>query len=178
MHPTTLIKNDLIWNKISKLFNYVISSYLQLLEDKKLVSTPNKVVILLLVFYTETTTYIMEQSADAHCPVWITIELLQKAVRSYKNDDSLKVENFAIKSGFSEHFASVMVQCKIDYRSVNSKHETLHVVIKAKPIAEGVERIECEGPMFENEIKMYTTTLPAFKRLFKRFGMNDDLTPE
>lgn len=118
----------------------------------------------------------MEQSADVHGPVWITIELLQKAVRSYKSDDSLKVDDFAIKSGFSEHFASVMVQCKIDYRSVNSKQETLHVVIKAKPIAEGVERIE--GPMFENEIKMYTTTLPAFKRLFKRFGMNDDLTPE
>lgn len=120
----------------------------------------------------------MQQSTDVCCPEWITIELLQKAVRSYENDDSLEVQDFTVKSGFSEHFASVMFQCKIDYKSVNSERKTLHAILKARQITEGLKTIACEGPLFENEIRMYTSTLPAFKRLFERSGLNIDLAPE
>ncbi|XP_037030046.1 uncharacterized protein LOC119069927 [Bradysia coprophila] len=119
----------------------------------------------------------MQQPANA-CPEWVTIELLRKAVRSYKNDDTFEVNDFSVKSGFSEHFASVMLQCKIDCKSVNTERETLNVVVKARQIIEGLKAIACEEAMFENEIRMYTSTLPAFNRLFARFGMNIDLAPE
>lgn len=120
----------------------------------------------------------MEKPAANACPKWVTIQLLQKVVRSYKKDDSFDVEDFSVKSDFNEHFASVLFQCKINCKSENSQRETLNVIVKARQITDGMTTISCEAPMFENEIRMYTSTLPAFNRLFARFGMNIDLAPE
>lgn len=111
-------------------------------------------------------------------PEWINIAFLQKAIRSYKNDDSIEIIDFSIKSGFSEHIASVMFQCKIEFKSFNSKCETLHVVVKASPINDGIKSIATEGPLFENEIEMYTSTIPAFRQLYERSGIKIDLAPE
>ncbi len=112
------------------------------------------------------------------CPEWINVELLENAARRYKNDDSVEVEDFVVKSGFSEHLASVMFQCRIHLKLLGAKHETLNVVVKANPITDGLEAAASEGPLFENETRMYTSTIPAFEQLYKRFGMKIDLAPE
>lgn len=119
----------------------------------------------------------MQQPANVS-PEWINVALLQKAIRSYRNDDSIEIIDFSIKSGFSEHIASAMFQCKIDFKSFNSKCETLNVVVKARPITDGIKLIAAEGPLFVNEIKMYTNTIPAFHQLYERSGIKIDLAPE
>lgn len=113
-------------------------------------------------------------------PEWITIDLLQQAIRSYRNDDLIEVVDYAVKSGFDEHIASVMYSCRIDLKHPNdaSSSETLDVIIKARPVTDGLVNVASEGPLFENEIRMYTETIPAFNKLFRRFGMeNIDLGP-
>lgn len=119
------------------------------------------------------------QQEEEVIPEWITVKLLRRAIRSYKNDDSVEVEDFFIKSGFCEHVASALFQCRIDLKYANSKCETLNVIVKARPtIVGGLKSIASEGPLFENEIRMYSNTLPEFNNLFKRVGLNIDLAPE
>lgn len=109
-------------------------------------------------------------------PEWLNVELLQKAVRNYKNDYNVQIKDFSIQSGFSEHIASEMFQCKIDFESCNSsKCETLNVVIKARSTT---NEVAADGPLFENEIQIYTNTIPLIHRLFERNGIKINLAPE
>lgn len=112
-------------------------------------------------------------------PEWINVTLLRRAIQSYKNDESIEVTDFSIKSTFTEHIASEMYKCSIDFQSSNAKKcETLNVIVKAEPIVDGIEKVATVGPLFENEIKMYTSTLPAISRLYERFGIKIDFAPE
>lgn len=119
------------------------------------------------------------QKSENISPDWINFEFLQKAIRIYKNDDSVEVQDFKIKSGsgFTEHIASTMFQCKIDFNYSNCERETLHIVIKASPVV-GLERMVTNGPLFENEMKMYRNTIPAIHQLYGRSGLNINLAPE
>lgn len=112
-------------------------------------------------------------------PDWMNVVLLQNAIRSYKNNDCVEITDFLIKSAFSEHIASTMFQCSIDFKSPSSKRETLNVVIKAKPTSDDeFVAIASKGPVFENEINIYTSTIPAFHQFFDRFGIKIDMAPE
>ena len=115
-------------------------------------------------------------------PEWLTDNLLQVALKSYKHDDTVKVLNFDVRSGFSEHFGSVMFQSKIEFKS--SKHpksepETLNVVIKAEPAGDALNsKIVAGGPLFETEVRMYKETLPAIHLLLERSGLKVEVSPE
>lgn len=115
-------------------------------------------------------------------PEWLDKSFLQMALRSYRNDDSVEVLNFTIKSSFCEHFASTMFQSKIDFKS--SKYpkpdpESLSVVIKVKPVIEDLRmEVVSSGPLFETEICMYKETIPAINNLFERSGMKVVMGPE
>ncbi|KAJ6632788.1 hypothetical protein Bhyg_15948 [Pseudolycoriella hygida] len=108
---------------------------------------------------------------------WITSTLFEKAIASYKNEETIKIQDFIIETGFGEHLASTIFRCKIDFTSSNSENETLHVVVKAHP-TDTDGRATFEGPLFQNEIRMYTSTLPAFHQLYERFGVKVDFAPE
>lgn len=120
------------------------------------------------------------QKPEKASPNWINVKFLQKAIRIYKNDDSMEVKDYAINSVLADHIASTMFRCRIDFKS--STHstcelETLNVVIKAQP-TEGIESVATEGPLFETEIRMYRITIPAIHQLYKRFGVNINFAPE
>lgn len=110
---------------------------------------------------------------------WINNEFLQSITRRYKNDNTVEVITYKTKPTFKEHFASIMFPCQIDFKSFNSEIQTLHVVIKASPKNETGKRITfTDGPLFDNEISMYTRTIPAIDRLFELAGFGIKLAPE
>lgn len=108
---------------------------------------------------------------------WLTKSFLTKAIQSYKKDHSVEVLNFTINDGFSEHFCSSMVQCKIEFSSSKTESETLSVVIKMLPTGADKSVIEVE-PYFKTEIKMYKDVIPALTELLKRSGIEVELGPE
>lgn len=75
-----------------------------------------------------------------------------------------------------------MFQSRIDFKSTKhpkSEPETLSVVIKAKPVGDELKsKLLGDGPMFENEIRMYKETLPAIHQLFERSGLKAEVAPE
>jgi Ecdysteroid kinase-like family len=120
------------------------------------------------------------QHVEESVPEWLDNSFLQKAMRSYRRDDTIEVLSFTMKTGFSEHFASTMFQSQIVFKS--SKYpepQTLNVVIKAKPVNEGLKmKVVSGGPLFETEIRMYNETIPAIHQLFERSGLKVELGPE
>ena len=119
------------------------------------------------------------QSQEEKTPEWLDNIFLRKALQSYKRDESIEVVDFIISTGFSEHFASTMYQCKVNFRSVESGEATLNVVIKAKPVNDGLKmNVVAGGPLFETEIRMYSETIPAIHHLFERNGINLKFGPE
>lgn len=109
-------------------------------------------------------------------------ELLEKALKSYKNDDTIEVVNFEISPAFGEHFGSQMLRSKVDFKSAkfSSQREvqSIAVVIKIKPPSDSTLAEVVEGPLFETEIDMYKNVLPAFDELYKRNGINIEFGPE
>lgn len=116
---------------------------------------------------------------EVKAPAWIDQSFIEKAIKFYRTDDSIQILSFNIKKSFSEHFASAMFCSEIIFKSTGSESETINVVIKVKPIDEGLKaEIVDGGPLFENEIKMYQETLPAMEKLLKKSGMAVELAPE
>lgn len=111
---------------------------------------------------------------------WVTAQFLERALKSYRRDDTVQVLNFRVDSSFSEHFSSQMFSCEIMFKSSHCSTETLKVVIKAYPANNDViAPIIAESPIFKTEIHMYTSTLPAIRDLFERNQMECDfLAPE
>jgi hypothetical protein len=113
-------------------------------------------------------------------PKLLSKDLLQKALASYKNDSTVEVQSFSSNSNFSEHFASSMFQCDIEFTS-KSGREVIKVVIKVLPENDELKsNIVGQGAneLFKTEIKMYKETIPAINQLFERHGMKVDLAPE
>lgn len=115
-------------------------------------------------------------------PHFVDNDFLSKALQSYKHDNTIEVSNFTVNSGFSNHFGSSMFQSLIEFSSSRfpkSDLETISVVIKTKPTAEGfTKQIVDAGPLFENEIRMYMEVIPAMMQLYERSGMKVELAPE
>ena len=94
-------------------------------------------------------------------PVWINEEFLVKALNHYKNNESVKIEHYEICS----------TDCKTEYSAKitfltanNQCSETVNVVIKVNPN--------------NDEIKMYSRTLPMLQQLFEKYGEQVKLCPE
>lgn len=122
----------------------------------------------------------MEQVEQA--PKWLDKTFLQKALATYRNDDTIEILNFTLNTAFSEHYASTMFQSKIEFKSSEypkPENEELNVVIKIKPVNDDIKnQVVAGGPLFENEIRMYTETIPAIYDLFERSGLKIQLAPE
>lgn len=123
-----------------------------------------------------------QQQTTQATPEWLNSNFLQNALKSYRHDGTIEVLNFKLKQGFSEHFASEMFQCSIDFKSTKypkSEPETLDVVIKASPIGDDLKmKVVTGGPLFRNEIRMYKESIPAIHQLFERNGMKIVFAPE
>lgn len=115
-------------------------------------------------------------------PEWFDNELLEKALRTYKKDETIEIISFETRASFSEHFGSSMFQSSIKFKSSKypkADHETLGVVVKSKPVDDAMKmNLIAGGPLFENEVAMYTKTIPAMQQLFERSGMKIELAPE
>lgn len=121
----------------------------------------------------------MENSENV--PDWLNNAFLQNALSSYKNDDSVKVSDFKVNKNFSQHYASSMLQCQINFATKTSASETIHVVIKAEPLDDEMKMklvSESLPSLFSNEITMYRETIPAIRKLFAKHGYNVDFAPE
>lgn len=109
-------------------------------------------------------------------------ELLQKALKSYKNDDTIEIENFTISPAFGEHYASEMFRSKIEFKSskfsTQREIQSIAVVIKIKPSSDSNLAVVTQGPLFETEIEMYKNILPAFTELYQKNGQNIEFAPE
>jgi hypothetical protein len=115
-------------------------------------------------------------------PEWLDKVFLTRVLASYMNDTTVEVQSFKANTNFSEHFASSMFQCSIDFTTLkngNSVPNVLEVVVKAEPVNDGIKNaIVSQGPLFPTEIKMYKETIPAINQLFERHGLKVDLAPE
>lgn len=122
----------------------------------------------------------MECNNEKFLPKFIDKKFLQKAIKSYKNDDTIQLIDYSVNSAFSQHFASEMFQVKINFLSTkHSKTEVINVVIKAKPIKDVLKmEVVAGGPLFETEISMYRKALPAIQRLFEQNGIEFKCFPE
>lgn len=120
--------------------------------------------------------------ADELPPHFLNKEFLQEVLAAYRKNESLEVTEFRMNSSFSEHFASSMFQCSVDfvtYKNSEATPETLNLVIKAEPVNKGMKKeIVNQGPLFATEIKMYKETLPVINQLLESSGMKANLAPE
>jgi hypothetical protein len=110
-------------------------------------------------------------------------ELLEKALRTYKNDGTIEILNFEISLAFGEHYGSQMYRSKVDFKSKKypSQRETqsIAVVIKIKPPGDSdLSKITEGGPLFETEIEMYKNVLPTINELYQRNGQKIEFAPE
>jgi hypothetical protein len=117
---------------------------------------------------------------NSKAPAWINKEFFEEAFRKYRNDSSIQVLSYKFGEGFSEHFASEMYSCQIEFHSSKfSKTEFKNVVLKVQPSNESSNSaVVSDRPLFETEIRMYTKTIPAINELFKRSGLKCELAPE
>ncbi|CRL00979.1 CLUMA_CG014162, isoform A [Clunio marinus] len=115
-------------------------------------------------------------------PEYLNKDFLETAIQNYKHDKTIEIVKYFKKEGFTEHFASSMFQVEVKFRSrkyPKLEEETLNVVIKAKPVNDGLKMsVVAGGPLFETEIEMYTKTIPAINQLFQQCGMKVELAPE
>lgn len=115
-------------------------------------------------------------------PKWLNQDFLEKAIRSYRNDATIKITDFEFCHGFSEHFGSQIYSCKMKFDSLKypkESSEELKVVIKVEPPSDDAKSSTISnGPLFKTEILMYNETLPIIKDLFERNGLKYELTPE
>lgn len=113
---------------------------------------------------------------------WINNKFLETVVRTFKNDDTIQVLTYKSKSCLKQHFASIIFPCQIDFQSLkypNSRIETLNVIVKARPNNEAGNIITfTDGPLFDNEISMYNTTIPAINQLFENAGFASTIAPK
>lgn len=103
-------------------------------------------------------------------------ELFEKALKSYKYDDTIQVIKFELFEAFGEHYGSKMYRAKIEFKSKKFESQTLDVVIKISPPGNPMEATSRK--MFQTEIEMYKNVLPAFSELFQRSGQNIEFAPE
>lgn len=119
-----------------------------------------------------------EYDADElQAPAWLDDQFFENAVRSFANDASIEIVGGcelrpATKGG--DHYASIMFRTTVRYRSgrcSQTEEQTLDLVIKALPTAEGFKRdLTKDSGLFETEIKMYSEVLPAMTKLLKDIG--------
>jgi hypothetical protein len=120
------------------------------------------------------------ENKDKH-PEWLNEAFMEKALSSFKNDDSVKVLDLKFSSNFSQHYGSSMFQCQINFKTKSSDSETLPVVIKFEPLNNDLKMNIVAGSLksfFTNEVRMYSETIPAIKKLFAKHGYNDEFAPE
>lgn len=121
-----------------------------------------------------------DQLKDEKMPKWLNEDLIEKVIRSFKNDQSIEIVNFKQGSGFDEHYGSQMYCLTISFKSQKyQQNEELKVVIKANPEKEEqLGEILGENPFVATEIKMYKKTIPLINDLMRRSGMKCDFAPE
>lgn len=117
--------------------------------------------ILALIFDQKTLIKRLQLNNSKAVPLWINKEFLVTALKHYKNDESVKVKHYEISCTKCE----TELSAKIEFVTVNNQcSETVNVVIKVNPN--------------NNEIKMYSRTLPMIQKLFAKYGEQVKLCPE
>lgn len=117
--------------------------------------------ILALIFDQKTLIKRLQLNNSKDVPVWINEEFLMNALKHYKNDESVKVKDYEIScTNCDTEFSA-----KITFVTANNPcSEMVNVVIKVNPN--------------NNEIKMYSRTLPMIQKLFRKYGEQVKLCPE
>lgn len=112
---------------------------------------------------------------------WLDKAFFQKALESYCNDNAVEIIAVTSTTSSSDHFGSSLFKFKINFKSSKSTSEAelLNVVVKMEPMADEMEMDSVmNNPLFKNEIRMYTKTLPAIRKLFERNGVKIEFAPE
>jgi hypothetical protein len=124
----------------------------------------------------------MENHEAEPVPQWLDEAFLQRAIQSYRSDDTISIVKFSAQSAFGEHYASKMYRASVEFKSLKfqqSDNEVLNVVIKAQPINDvKLEAIVSEGPLFETEIEMLQKVIPLMHQLYKRNEIDVQFAPE
>lgn len=117
--------------------------------------------LLALIFDQKTIIKRLQLNNSKDVPVWINKEFLVTALKHYKNDESVKIEEYEISCTDCETEYSA----KIAFVTANNQcSEMVNVVIKVNPN--------------NDEIRMYSRTLPMIQQLFEKYGEQVKLCPE
>lgn len=114
-------------------------------------------------------------------PKWLTEIFLKNALSKFTKEN-IRVLKFEAAPVIEGHFASSLMKAKITYKSMrysNCDIKVMNVIIKSRPTGDDlVSQIASAGPLFETEIQMYDSTIPAIHNLLRRCGLKASLAPE
>lgn len=108
-------------------------------------------------------------------PSFVTEKFIRDlAVSSEGGDDDLQLTSYEVKPGSSagDHYASIMFKIIVSYQMGKGKTVSgRRFILKTMPETSCQKKDLLEDmPIFANEIRMYTETLPAMEEILSRFG--------
>uniref|UniRef100_A0A1I8NX34 CHK kinase-like domain-containing protein n=1 Tax=Stomoxys calcitrans TaxID=35570 RepID=A0A1I8NX34_STOCA len=108
-------------------------------------------------------------------PAWIEEEFLQDVLSQYEGKPVAEIIKFELSpaSMKGDHYSTVMLRCKVEYKLDQLPKQTKQksLIIKTIPSEEGMKRdLLLQSRVFENEISMYTKTLPKIEKILEQFG--------
>ncbi|XP_061393307.1 uncharacterized protein LOC133328777 [Musca vetustissima] len=115
------------------------------------------------------------------CPEWFTKDYLESCLRSYYQDDSIKVVKLHAKPalGKGENYGGLLTRVKAEYK--NSKGCLKKGGFIVKTSFEGDE-LACKTmepyDIFNREIEIYEEVLPKLKALLKEIGDDEQIFAE
>lgn len=116
---------------------------------------------ILALIFDQKTIIKLKLENQKNVPLWLNKEFLVTALKQYKNDESVKV----VEHNVSRTLCDSEYRATITFDTANSQcSETVNVVIKVNPK--------------NDEIKMYSRTLPKIQQLFEKYGEQVKLCPE
>lgn len=107
-------------------------------------------------------------------PSFVTEKFIRDlAVSSERDDDELQLTSYEVKPGSSagDHYASIMFKIIVSYQSRGKTVSGRRFILKTMPETSCQKKdLLQDVPIFANEIRMYTKTLPAMEEILSRFG--------
>lgn len=111
-------------------------------------------------------------------PEWLNEEFFVNILKTTEKDPSIILTSFNMRPAIAkgEHYASCMYRVKISYAG-KSAQRFISLVVKAAFEDEYINGTFNEYDIYKQEMKMYQTYLPVFKKYLSQINENSELSP-
>ncbi|XP_037953862.1 uncharacterized protein LOC119684004 [Teleopsis dalmanni] len=111
-------------------------------------------------------------------PVWLSTKYIQKSLRIYYNDHTLKVNNINITPalGRGENYGGVLTRINAEYVTGTGQHQVGHYIVKTSFEGDELARQIMEPyDIFNCEMSIYESVLPKLNTLLREIGDNEQI---